>query len=97
VYPYTISTLCVYRGRIIKINSIVLSESLTDNAVKSRTVVEFASAHDFVVKFNASVCVAVVASLTGERVARHLPTMLMEQQTVANSAVICSLCATTKH
>ena len=56
---------------------------LTDDTIKPRTVVEFASrkalgpciltlvgskdsAHDFIVKFSPSVCVAVVASLTRE-------------------------------
>ena len=46
---------------------------LTDDTVKPRTVVEFASlvgsedsAHDFIVKFSPSVCVAVVTSLIRE-------------------------------
>ena len=58
------------------------------------------SAHDSIVKFSPSVCVAVVASFTGEMAARShevLLTMLMEQQTVTNPAVICGLCAMTKH
>ena len=37
------------------------------------------SAHDFIVKFSLSVCVAVVASLTSEVAVRSLFTMLMEQ------------------
>jgi len=47
------------------------------------------------VKFSKSVCVALVASLT-EEMAQHevLLTMLMEHQTVTNSAVIHGLCAT---
>ena len=54
------------------------------------------SAHDFIVNFSPSVCVAVVVSLTTEM---HgctkfcLPCMLMEQQTVAIPAVILGLCA----
>ena len=55
------------------------------------------SAHDFIVKFSPSVCVAVVASLTGEMAARSLLTMLMEQQTVTNPAVFCGLCAMINH
>jgi len=37
-------------------------------------------AHDFIVKFSPRMCVAVVASLTGEIAARNLLTMLVEQQ-----------------
>ena len=49
------------------------------------------SAHGFIVKFSPSVCVAIVASLTGEMVAH------MEQQTVTNPAVVCTLSTMTKH
>ena len=68
---------------------------LTDDTIKSRTVVEFASgkghsylmtlissedsAHDFIVKFSPSVCAAVVASLTGEEPAWNFAYQLMEQ------------------
>ena len=47
-------------------------------------------------KFSESVCVPLVASLTEEMTAQSiaLPT-LMEQQTVANPAVIHGLCAMT--
>ena len=37
------------------------------------------SAHDFIVKFSPSVCVAVVAFLTGEVAARSFASQLMEQ------------------
>ena len=37
------------------------------------------SAHDFVVKFSPSMCVAVVASLTREVAVRSLLTMVMKQ------------------
>ena len=68
---------------------------LTDDNVKSRTVVEFASgkghsylmtlissedsAHDFIVKFSPSMCTFVVASFTREWLYKVLLTMLMEQ------------------
>ena len=51
------------------------------------------SAHDFIVKFSPSMGVAIVASLTVHEV---LLTMLIEQQTVKNPAVIHGLCAMTK-
>ena len=56
------------------------------------------SACDFVVKFSISVCIAVVAYLTGEKWLHNvLLTLSMEQQTVTNPAVIHGLCAMTKH
>ena len=45
------------------------------------------SAHDFIVKFSPSMCVSVIASLTGEWLHKVLLTMLMEQQTVTNPMV----------
>ena len=48
-------------------------------------------------KFSPSVCVAVVASLTGEMAAQVVLIMLIEQHTVTNPAVIRGLCAITKH
>ena len=53
--------------------------------------------HDFIVKHSPSVCVAIVASLTGELADEVLLTMLMEQQTVTNPAVIHGFRAMTKH
>ena len=55
------------------------------------------SAHDFIVKFSPSMYVAVVPSLTGKWLHKGLLTMLMEQQTVTNPAVIHDFCAMTKH
>ena len=52
------------------------------------------SGHDSIVKFSPSVCVAVVASFTWLQ--EVLATMLMEQQTVTNPAVIHDLCAMIK-
>ena len=40
------------------------------------------SAYDFIVKFSPSMCVAVVASLTGEMAAQSFAYMLIEQQTM---------------
>ena len=51
------------------------------------------SACDFIVNFSPNVCVAVVASLTGEMSAQSFAYMFMEQQTVT----IHGLCAMTKH
>ena len=45
------------------------------------------SAHYFIVRFSPSMCVSVVASLTGEWLHEVLLTMLMEQQTVINLLV----------
>ena len=42
-------------------------------------------------------CVAIVASLTGEMAAKVLLTILIEQQIVTNPAVIHGLCAMTKY
>ena len=53
------------------------------------------SAHDFIVKFSPSVCVAVVAA--EKWLHEVLLTMLMEQETVTNPAVIRGLCAMTDH
>ena len=80
----------------------------TDGTIKSRTVGEFVSgkghcimtlisardsAHDFFVK----ACVAVVVPSLQKWLHEVFLTMLMEQQTVTNPAVIHGLCATTKH
>ena len=58
-------------------------------------VTSIGEAHNFSVKFSPSVCAAIVASLTGEMAAQVLLTMLMKQQTVANSVVVHGLCAMT--
>ena len=63
----------------------------------TKSLTPLSSAHDFIVKFSPSVCVAIVASLTDKMAARSFVTMLMEQQTVTNPAVIHGLCAMTKH
>ena len=54
------------------------------------------SAHDFTVKFSPSMCIAVVASLTGEMVAQSFA-YHAHGTAVTNPAVVCSLCTMTKH
>ena len=79
---------------------------LTDGTVKSHTVVEFASGkghalisardspYDFIVKFSPSMCVAIVASLTGEMAAQSFA---YHAHGTADSDKSQGLCAMTKH
>ena len=55
------------------------------------------SAHDFIMKFSPSMCVATICGEVEKWLHKVLLTLLMEQQTLTNPAVINGLCAMTKH
>ena len=57
---------------------------------------EINSAYDFIVKYSSSVCIAIVASLTGEMSAQSFA-YSAHGTAVKNPAVIYGLCAMTKH